>query len=164
MLFTPQYVSAISNPEGTKEQDKEIGGGDQFMSLGIAEVALPISFKLSNIEETDESRLKFEAERQAKYRASREGNKYLNSGTPDIPATGTARFWNPSMSSFLQQQERDKSKASEIKSVISGPSLEVASNSVAASFAKTSGNEGRRSFSNDDHIMQKFKSQQKNKR
>ena len=134
------------------------------MSLGIAEVALPMSFKLSNIEETDESRLKFEAERQAKYRNSRQGDKYLNSGTPVIPATGTARFWNPSMSSFVQQQERDKSKASEVKSVVSGPSLDVASNPVAASFAKLGGNEGRRSFSNDDQIMQKFKNQQKNKR
>jgi hypothetical protein len=163
-LSTSQFVSAISNPQGTKEDDKEIGGGDQFMSLGIAEVALPMSFKLSNIEETDESRLKFEAERQAKYRNSRQGNKYLNSGTPDIPATGTARFWNPSMSSFVQQQAKDKSKASEVMTVVSGPSLEVASNPVAASFAKPGGNEGGRSFSHDDQIMQKFKNQQKNKR
>lgn len=162
--FTSQYVSAISNPEGTKEENKEVGGGDQFLSLGLAEVTLPMSFKINNIVETDESRLKFEAERQAKYRSSRQGNNYLNSGTPDIPATGTARFWNPSMSSFVQQQERDKSKANEIKTVVSGPSLDAASNPIAASFAKSGGKEPKRTFSHDDQIMQKFKINERNKR
>ena len=171
-----KYASAIGNPEGMKEEDKEGGGGDQFMSLGIAEVALPMSFKLSNINETDESRRKIEAERHAKYGNRQSRSAYPNSGVADIPATGTARFWNPSMSSFIQQQEKDKVKATDSKVITSGPALEVKSNNNefsvgAASTSNINGNTSnnnnngnRRNFSHDDHVMNKFKSNHKNRK
>ena len=172
-----KYASAIGNPEGMKEEDKEVGGGDQFMSLGIAEVALPMSFKLSNINETDESRRKIEAERHAKYGNRQSRNAYPNSGVADIPATGTARFWNPSMSSFIQQQEKDKVKATDSKVITLGPALEVKSTNNefsvdAASTSNANGNSNssnnhngnRRNFSHDDHVMNKFKSNHKNRK
>lgn len=142
------------------------------MSLGIAEVALPMSFKLSNINETDESRRRIEAERHAKYGSRQSRSLQPNSGVAEIPATGTARFWNPSMSSFIQQQEKDKIKATDFKTIISGPALEIKSNNnefssdpVNTSHTNGNNNNGkRRNFSNDDHVMNKFKSNQRNRK
>lgn len=92
MLLFLQYSSITENPNDSTDDKNNGSGGDQFMSIGLAEVALPISFKFNNIEETEESRKKVEEERKSKYGKS--GNKPKNlipSGIAPIPATGTAR-------------------------------------------------------------------------
>lgn len=143
------------------------------MSLGIAEVALPISFKLSNIEATEISRRKIESDRQAKCedRKLRGFPNEPNSGTADIAATGTTRFWNSSMSSFVQHQEKDKARATEVRNVPSGPSLPdmTATSSISGKAASTmesvAPSDGkRRMFSNDDQIMKRFRNHENNRK
>lgn len=165
-IFTStQYVSAISNPVGIKEEDREVGGGDQFISLGIAEVSLPISFKLNNIEETDDTMNKIEAARRLKYGGKRVESLYPNSGVAAIPAIGTARFWNPSMSSFVQQVEKDKQKAIESKNATSGPGSNSEQKSNSATDSNDKPTDGkRRNHSSDDRAMNMFKSNQRNRK
>lgn len=143
------------------------------MSLGIAEVALPISFKLSNIEATEMSRKKVESERHAKSedRKIRGVSVQPSSGTADIAATGTTRFWNSSMSSFVQHQEKDKAKATEVRNVANGPSLpettgsNFMSESAVSSVGSVAGADGkRRMFSNDDQIMKRFRNHENNRK
>ena len=135
------------------------------MSLGIAEVTLPISFKLSNIEETNESRRRIEAERQAKYRLRGQQNNSLNSGVADIPATGTARFWNPSMSQLVQQTEKDKVRMMESRVTISGPSVEGKGEFSNSGGNSQNGSDGKKRMrSSDDTAMSKFKNNVKNRK
>jgi hypothetical protein len=141
------------------------------MSIGIAEVALPMSFKLINIEETDESRRKIEEERTAKYddRVSR-GKKMLTSGSASIPATGTARFWNPQMSSLLQQNQNDKANAAAKKNIVSGPAIEIKASdrefSIESDKKITGISDGKTKpkQSTDDHAVNKFKNNERNRR
>ena len=141
------------------------------MSLGIAEVALPISFKLSNIEATEDGRRKVEMERHARHNNKIGSARHLDSGQADIQATGTARFWNPSMSSFIQQQEKDRvAKAIESK-VVSDPALKKVSNTnnVDGNAPGNTGPSGksegqRRNYSRDDQVMNKFKNHQRNRK
>lgn len=146
--------------------DKEASSGDQFISLGISEVALPISFKLSNIEATEDSRRKVEMERNARHNNTNGGARHLDSGQADIQATGTARFWNPSMSTFVQQQEKDK--AATAKSTESKGGSDTAQKNANNKDGSVPGNTGqagqKRNFSRDDQVMMKFKNNQRNRK
>jgi hypothetical protein len=141
------------------------------MSIGIAEVTLPKYFKLANIEETDESRRKIEEERTAKYddRVSR-GKKMLTSGSAPIAATGTARFWNPQMSIANQQSQNEKANAAANKNVVSGPAIEIKAAdkeySIESDKKITGMPDGkiRPQKSTDDHAVNKFKNNERNRR
>ena len=140
------------------------------MSLGIAEVALPISFKLSNIEATEDSRRKVEMERHAKQNNKIGSARQLGSGQADIQATGTARFWNPSMSSYVQQQEKEKAAKALESKVASDPALKklTNANNVDGNASSNTGPAGKsegqkRNFSRDDQLMTKFRSNRKNR-
>ena len=168
-----KIVNALSSSSGAGSATEDSSSGDQFMSLGIAEVALPISFKLSNIEATEMSRRKVESERHAKSedRKLRGYSAQPSSGTADIAATGTTRFWNSSMSSFVQHQEKDKARATEVRNVANGPSLPDTSDSnnlsesAVSSTGSAAGADGkRRMFSNDDQIMKRFRNHENNRK
>jgi hypothetical protein len=97
------------------------------------------------------------------------GARHLDSGQADIQATGTARFWNPSMSTFVQQQEKEKAataKSSESK----GGSDPAQKNTANANNqdGNAPGNTGqanqKRNFSRDDQVMMKFKNNQRNRK
>jgi hypothetical protein len=142
------------------------------MSIGIAEVTLPKHFKQANIEETDESRRKIEEERTAKYddRVSR-GKKMLTSGSAPIAATGTARFWNPQMSLMNQQSQDDKANAiaAANKNVVSGPAMEIKADkefSIESDDKITGMSDGKSKpkKSTDDHAVNKFKNNERNRR
>lgn len=139
------------------------------MSLGIAEVALPISFKLSNIEATEGGRRQAEIERQAKYKNKIGVAKHLDSGQAGIQATGTARFWNSSMSSFIQQQGKDRAARALESSNASDPGLKnvTSGKNVDGSKPQGKGQDGnsggqKRNYSHDDEVMRRFTMNQSN--
>lgn len=108
-------------------------------SLGLAEVALPMSFRMKNIEETEKARRKFDDNRMAD-RATKYGIKAMSSSLETIDAALTAsaaasssssssllaaaRFW-PAHLQLKKNEEREKQRV-EIVDVLQGPTPETA--------------------------------------
>ena len=102
-------------------------------------------------------------ERDARHNNKIGGARHLDSGQADIQATGTARFWNPSMSTFVQQQEKEK--AATAKSTDSAQKNTTNTNNKDGNAPGTTGQANqKRNFSRDDQVMMKFKNNQRNRK
>lgn len=157
------------------------------MSISIAEVALPIGFKLRNMEETEQARQKLENNKAGKYyrdaanvdaiptafgvpNAARLINRYV----PDT-ALATNRFWNATSHRRYYQDTRYQSSSTSSSSSSSGGGGGGGgghSNTTGGNrqgqhqFNKSEGGGapkegGHQKRSNDDRFMQEFKKRQK---
>lgn len=142
-------ATTASAPSGTGAEAS--GGEDTSMmawSLGLAEVALPISFKIKNIEETEKARRKLEEGRAANRAAARQqqlgygaqglaSSAYEAVGAAVSTSTASsssssssssllaaARFW-PAHLQMKKNEEREKQKEESVD-VLQGPMPETA--------------------------------------
>ena len=135
-------------PVGEPKQGVDDESAMVSMSISIAEVALPIGFKLQNIEETEHARQKLEA----KYHRG-VGNTVL----------ATSRFWNPAV--HRPKKAYDNVNNSSSGNAVGGnnqPGKQGFNNSGGGGgLAGDRGGVGRGKRSSDDNFVKEFKKRQK---
>ena len=159
------------------------------MSVGIAEVALPIQFKLKNIEDTEMARRSLEDKRSARFRmkngepeciptgsgAAKNAAEASARGVPDT-VLATNRFWNARVHGTHQPSEKDKNDG---KSSSSGDGTSDVIEKKNEFHRNERGGQGKHEFNksgggtgggggggfrkrgNDDAVVQAFKKRQK---
>ena len=189
-----EYKYVIPLQSGKEGEAPRSGVDDESamvnMSVGIAEVALPIQFKLKNIEDTEMARRSLEDKRSARFRmkngepecipmggggAAKNAAAASARGVPDT-VLATNRFWNARVHGTHQQPEKDKNDG---KSNSSGDGASVVVEKKNEFHRNERGGQGKHEFNksgsgtggaggggfrkrgNDDAVVQAFKKRQK---
>jgi hypothetical protein len=152
-------LAPVEEAKGDGEDDS---GGMMAWSTGIAEIALPIEFKMRNIEETDQLRRQMEGERRVRHRTNEFGLPMTTSGG----GTAFQRLLNPTQNrpgphSSQTNVDSMKQKSTDILAApAASASSEAGGGPSKHAFVPRTDGKPRYRQSSDDRAMDMYKKRQ----